>query len=229
MSHQACRFAIAGGSVSGAISLPPVPPTATIVLAHGAGAPMQTPLLVDVAEHLAAHGLAAVRFNFPYAERGERAPDRAPGLEACYRAVLEQVRADPRVAGTRLIIGGKSMGGRMASHLAAAGEAVDGLVFLGYPLHPAGRPQQLRAAHLSRIAVPMLFVTGTRDALCRLDLLDDVLRGLPQATRHRIDDGDHSFAVRKRSGRDRAAVVGEIVSALRDWLSERLGVVTNER
>lgn len=229
MSSQPCRFAIDGGWVSGAVTLPRNErPVATVVLAHGAGAPMHAPLLVDVAERLAAHGLAAVRFNFPYAERGARAPDRALVLEACYRAVLAQVRGDARLSQGRLIIGGKSMGGRMASHLAAAGEAIDGLLFLGYPLHPAGKPEHLRAAHLSRIAVPMLFVSGTRDALCRLDLLAGVLRDLPLATQHVVEDGDHSFAVRRRAGRDRAAVVGEIVAAVRDWLTRRVGVTTTE-
>ena len=222
MSSQACRFAIDGGWVSGAAALPRNErPVATVVLAHGAGAPMHAPLLADVAERLAAHGLAAVRFNFPYAERGARVPDRAPVLEACYRAVLAQVRGDARLSG-RLIIGGKSMGGRMASHLAAAGEAVDGLLFLGYPLHPAGKPEHLRAAHLSRIAVPMLFVSGTRDALCRLDLLAGVLRSLPLAIQHVVEGGDHSFAVRRRAGRDRAAVLEEITAACVDWL-RRLG------
>jgi predicted alpha/beta-hydrolase family hydrolase len=140
-------------------------------------------------------------------------------LEACYRAVLAQLRADADLRPTRLVIGGKSMGGRMASHLAAAGEAVDGLLFLGYPLHPAGKPETLRAAHLQRIAVPMLFLAGTRDALCRLDLLRAALAGLPQATLHVVDDGDHSFAVRARSGRDQAAVRGEIVDASLTWLA----------
>jgi len=157
-----------------------------------------------------------VRFNFPYTERGDRAPDRAPVLEACYRAVLAQVRAD--LGGDRLVIGGKSMGGRMASHLAAAGEPLDGLVFLGYPLHPAGRPQQLRDAHLPRIAVPMLFLTGTRDALCPLDTLRPILARLPQATLHVVDDGDHSFAVRKKSGRTAEMVLDELADATLAWL-----------
>ncbi|MGD9763283.1 MAG: alpha/beta family hydrolase [Candidatus Binatia bacterium] len=214
------RFAGEGGAVSGTVALPEGRrPQATVVLAHGAGAPMNAPLLVDLAGRLAERGIAVVRFNFPYAERGARVPDRAPVLEACYRAVLAAVRADPQLGGgTRLVIGGKSMGGRMASHLAAAGEPVDGLVFLGYPLHPAGRPTQLRAAHLPRIAAPMLYVTGTRDALCELELLREVLRDLPRATLHVVEDGDHSFHVRKRTGRGRAETVEEIAAATSDWL-----------
>ena len=212
------RFAIDGGTVSGAVSLPAGPRRgATVVVAHGAGTAMDHPFLVAIADGLAARGVAAVRFNFPYTERGDRAPDRAPILEACYRAVLAAVRADPTLAG-RLVIGGKSMGGRMASHLAAAGEPVDGLLFLGYPLHPAGRPLQLRAAHLPRITAPMLFLTGTRDALCPLETLRPVLGDLPNATLHVVEDGDHSFAVRKKSGRSPADVLDELLTATCTWL-----------
>src|SRR5262249_18073777 len=159
MRHQARRYAIRGGQVAGIVTPAAVAPTGTvIVLAHGAGGNMATPLLLDVAEDLAQDGIATVRFNFPYTQRGDRRPDPAPVLEACYRAVLEQVRSDPELHLERLVIGGKSLGGRMASHLAAAGEPVEGLLFLGYPLHPAGQPERLRAAHLSRIDVPMLFI-----------------------------------------------------------------------
>ena len=211
------RFAIAGESVAGAVHAAREPSRGvTFVLAHGAGTNMDHAFLVAVAERLAARGVAVVRFNFPYTERGDRAPDRAPVLEACYRAVLAQVRAD--LGGDRLVIGGKSMGGRMASHLAAAGEPLDGLVFLGYPLHPAGRPQQLRDAHLPRIAVPMLFLTGTRDALCPLDTLRPILARLPQATLHVVEDGDHSFAVRKKSGRTAEMVLDELADATVGWL-----------
>lgn len=216
------RFAVDGGTVSGAVSLPGGRGRGvTAVVAHGAGTAMDHPFLAAFADGLAARGVAAVRFNFPYAERGDRAPDRAPVLEACYRAVLAAVRADPTLAG-RLVIGGKSMGGRMASHLAAAGEPADGLVFLGYPLHPAGRPRQLRAAHLPRIAAPMLFLTGTRDALCPLDALRPVLAGLPRATLHVVEDGDHSFAVRRKSGRTPAEVLDELLSATCSWLDAAL-------
>lgn len=221
MRHIARRFDIADGrAVSGVVALPEGGPAATtVVLAHGAGNDMTSPLLVAFADALAERGYATVRFNFPYKERGGRVPDPAPVLEAAYRAVLAQVRADDELQPKRLVIGGKSMGGRMASHLAAAGETVDGLLFLGYPLHPAGKPEKLRAAHLQRIGAPMLFLAGTRDALCRLDLLRAALAGLPQATLHVVDDGDHSFAVRVRSGRDQAAVRSEIVDASLAWLA----------
>ena len=206
--------------MSGVAALPDAHDGTVVVLAHGAGSDMSTPLLVAVADALSERGFPTVRFNFPYTERGGRRPDPAPVLEACYRAVLAQVRADRELSPRRLVFGGKSMGGRMASHLAAAGEAVDGLLFLGYPLHPAGKPDRLRVAHLARISVPMLFLTGTRDALCRLDLLRAAVAPLPHATVHVIDDGDHSFAVRRSSGRDAAAVRAELVEASVAWLRQ---------
>ena len=221
MRHLARRFDIgAGGSVAGVAALPdPAARAATaVVLGHGAGADMNAALLVAFADALARQGFPTVRFNFPYTEHGRRTPDPAPVLEACYRSVLAQVRADRVLGAPRLVIGGKSMGGRMASRVAAAGEPTDGLLFLGYPLHPAGKPEQLRSAHLARIRAPMLFLTGTRDALCRLDLLRGALVGIPNATVHVVEDGDHSFAVRRRSGRDATAVLDELVDATVTWL-----------
>ena len=219
MEQRARHFDVADGQVSGIVTLPDGAPADTVVvLAHGAGSDLTNPLLAGVADGLARNGFPSVRFNFPYRERRGRVPDRAPVLEASYRAVLEQVRADGELRPRRAVIGGKSLGGRMASHLAAAGAPIDGLLLLGYPLHPAGKPTQLRSAHLARIAVPMLFLAGTRDALCGLDLLRDALSGLRGATLHVIEDGDHSFAVRKRSGRDAAAVLDEIVQATVRWL-----------
>jgi predicted alpha/beta-hydrolase family hydrolase len=218
--HQRRRFAVGtDDAVSGVIAMPAGSAAApAVVLAHGAGKDMETPLLVAFADRLAAAGFPTVRFNFPYTEHRRRAPDPAPRLEAAYRAVLAALRSDPALRERRVVIGGKSMGGRMASHLAAAGERVDGLLFLGYPLHPAGRPERIRAAHLRRIDVPMLFLAGTRDPLARLDLLRESLRGIDGATLHVVEDGDHSFAVRKRSGRDPAAVLDELVAASTDWL-----------
>jgi len=164
-----------------------------------------------------------VKFNFPYTEAGRRAPDRAPVLEDCYRHVVAAFRSDPGIAASRLVIGGKSMGGRMASHLAAQGEAVAGLIFLGYPLHPPGNEGQLRVAHLPKIAVPMLFFAGTRDPLCRLDLLRQTLTQLrAPTTLHVVEGGDHSFAVPKRMRRDPRDVWEEIVRISAEWLA-RLG------
>jgi predicted alpha/beta-hydrolase family hydrolase len=217
------RIDIGGGrSVSAVIALPsgtPRRPATTVILAHGAGNDMHTPFLSAVHEGLAARGYTAVKFNFPYTEIGRRAPDPAPVLEACYQSVLAAVRADERLAPGRIVIGGKSLGGRMATHLAAAGAATAGVVLLGYPLHPPGRTDKPRVTHLGRIRVPMLFFAGTRDTLCQLDLLRQTLQGLPvPTTLHVIDGGDHSFNLPKRMNRDARSVWDEIVGATADWI-----------
>lgn len=189
-----------------------------VVLAHGAGTDMHAPFLSALHEALANRGLLAVKFNFPYRELGRKAPDRTPRLEAAWRAVLEALGRDPLSPG-RIFIGGRSMGGRIATHLAAAGAAVDGLVLLGYPLHPAGRPERERSAHLQAIPCPMLFVQGSRDRLCDLDRLRQLIAILePRARLHVIEDGDHGFAVPKRSGRTAQEVWTEIEAVVAGWI-----------
>jgi uncharacterized protein len=190
----------------------------TAVLAPGAGSSMRHPSLVAIQTALALAGVATATFDFPYRARGARAPDRLPTLVAAYRAVLDALRRDPAVAAGRIVIGGRSLGGRVASHVAAEGASVDGLVFLAFPLHPPGKPGIERAAHLGRIGAPMLFVQGTRDAFARADLLARVLRGLPRATLHAIPDADHGFRVPKRTGRTEADVRDEAVRAILGWL-----------
>jgi predicted alpha/beta-hydrolase family hydrolase len=198
----------------------PVAPT-VVILAHGAGNDMTNQFLSAVHEGLAARGAVSVKFNFPYTEAGRRAPDRAPVLEECYRHVVAAFRNDPQLVPHRIVIGGKSLGGRMASHLAAQGEAVAGLIFLGYPLHPPGKEDRLRVAHLPKIRVPMLFFTGTRDPLCRLDLLQQTLTQLhAPATLHVIDGGDHSFNVPKRMQRATRDVWDEIIRVSGEWLDK---------
>ncbi len=192
--------------------------TPVVVLAHGAGTDRKHPALVAIQEGLCDAGWPTVVFNFPYREAGRRIPDARPVLERAWNAVIEAVRGEPRLAPPWVAIGGRSMGGRIASHVAADGAEVRGLVFLGFPLHAAGKPGTERAAHLSRIAVPMLFVQGTRDALADRGLLGGVLANLPLATRHEIAEADHSFRVPRRSGRDDASVRGEIVRAITEWL-----------
>jgi predicted alpha/beta-hydrolase family hydrolase len=200
------------------------PPGAAVVLAHGAGADMTNALLSRVHEGLAARGFPVLKFNFAYTEAGRRAPDPPAKLVATYRAAAAWLSAQPEAAGRPLVLGGKSMGGRIASHLAAEGDPVDGLLFLGYPLHPAGRPQAMRDRHLDSIPAPLLFVTGTRDALCDLALLRPVLERLGgRATLALIEDGDHSFHVRRSSGRDDAAAVEEVIEASARWLEALSG------
>jgi predicted alpha/beta-hydrolase family hydrolase len=194
--------------------------TPALVLAPGAGSDLEGPLIAFLAREFAQSHLT-VRFNFPYRERGRSAPDPQRVLEVTYRAVLAWLRDHRRLAPGAIAIGGKSMGGRIASHLAAGDEAVFGLVLLGYPLHPPGRPDRLRDAHLPAIRVPTLFVQGSRDPLCRLDLLRPVLDRLTAPySLHVVEDGDHSFKVRKRTGRSET----EVLHAIRDQVAAFLGV-----
>lgn len=164
-------------------------------------------------------GLGVVRFNFPYRVLGKSMPDRMPALVKAYRAVVQSVRE--RIAPDTLILGGHSMGGRVASHVLAEnpGEA-DGLVLFGYPLHPAGKPEKLRVEHLARIKVPTLQVNGTKDELCTPALMEAARQGLdPKLWRLRwIAEADHSYSVTKASGRTRAEVEDEIASTLAEWM-----------
>jgi uncharacterized protein len=186
-----------------------------VILAHGAGAGMDHPFMSRVAAGIAAKGIRVVRFNFPYREAGRKAPDRAAVLESTFRAVVDEELPGHET----VILGGKSMGGRIASHLVAQGTPAAGLLFLGYPLHPPGRPDRLRAAHLLEITTPMLFVEGTRDPFCPLETLEDVRASIAAETAVAvIEDGDHSFKVRKSSGRDTAAAWDEVVEVCSGWL-----------
>jgi hypothetical protein len=181
---------------------------------------MDHPALVDLARALADGGFVACRFDFPYRAAGRRLPDRLPALVAAYRSVVEHLRADPALRITWLALGGRSMGGRVATHLAASGVPLDALVLLSFPLHPAGRPSTTRAVHLPALAVPMLFVQGTRDALATWDLLAPLVTALPQATLHAVEGADHALAVPKRR-RDPTAVAAEIREAVVGWLTAR--------
>jgi uncharacterized protein len=189
------------------------------VLAHGAGTDFTNPLLRGVGRGLAERGFPAMAFNFAYAEAGRKRPDPAARLEAAYADAIAEAH---RTLGDArpLVLGGRSMGGRMASHLAAAGTRCAGLVFLGYPLHPAGRPETLRTGHWARLSTPLLFVSGDRDRLCDLALLDREraahLRGVAHRL-HVVEGGDHGFAVRKSDGRADADVVAEVIGVVADW------------
>lgn len=196
-------------------------PEIGLILGHGAGNDMHSPLLSYVHERVAQAGILAIKFNFPYKERRAKVPDRPPVLEASWRALISSVRQDPQYAPRRLYCGGKSMGGRIASQVVADGVECAGLVFLGYPLHPPRRPQALRSAHLSRIACPMLFIQGTRDTLCDLQLLRDALQTVRAPARlHAIEGADHSFKVPKQLGRQPQEVWEEIVQTVLRWLHD---------
>jgi uncharacterized protein len=190
---------------------------AELVLAHGAGAGMRSDYMEFFASELSNRGIDVYRFDFPYMASGRRAPDRAPVLEAAWAEVIESVRDESKP----LFVGGKSMGGRIASQAVANGSDVDGLVFLGYPLHAPGRPDKLRVDHFSQISAPMLFVEGTRDPFCPLDTLKRVLKKVRTSTEVVvIDDGDHSFKVRKASGRSTKDAWSEAADAVQTWIEK---------
>ena len=205
------------GTVSGLLVRPP-DAWALYVLAHGAGAGMRHRFMEEVATALAGQGIATLRYQFPYVEAGGRRPDPPAVLEATVRAAVST--AQEAAAGLRLIAGGKSMGGRMTSNAMARAplEGVSGLVFLGFPLHPAKQPAVTRAEHLDALASPMLFLQGTRDDLADLGLITSVCGRLGQrATLHVVEGADHSFAVLKRSGRTGKEVMEELVASIADW------------
>jgi uncharacterized protein len=194
------------------------PTGALVVCAHGAGGNMNDAGMLAASEQLRGHGLHVVRFNFLYRERASGAPDPMPRLKQCYAAVAEHARRTVKPA--ILILGGRSMGGRVASMLAADSYPCDGLLLLAYPLHPAGQPQKLRDAHLERIQVPVLCFNGTRDALCDRGLMEHAIRRLTgRWTMHWLEGADHSFRVLKSSGRSAAEVLAEMGPASRAWIA----------
>jgi uncharacterized protein len=198
---------------------------ATLILGHGAGAGQRNTFMVDFAHALSAQGLDVVTFNFLYTEQRRRIPDRGPALEACYRAVIEAVRSEVESARQSLFIGGKSMGGRIATQVAAADPklALAGLVLLGYPLHPPGRPAERRDKHLPAIARPMLFVQGSRDAFGTPGELTQIVDRLqPTPTLHVVDQGDHSFKLSRKDPAAQAAVYAAVQRAIAEWISARL-------
>ena len=197
---------------------------ALLILAHGAGAPQTHPFMVRYATELAARGIDVVTFDFLYASRGKRAPDKNDVLEGAWLAVLARVRA--RFPERAIFLGGKSMGGRIASQIAARSDAelgpVAGLVFLGYPLHPPGKPEALRTQHWPRVRAPMLFVQGTRDAFGGPDDLAPHLADLKaKATIVRVEGGDHSFAVLKRDGVPQGEVHRRVLDAVAQFVRAR--------
>jgi predicted alpha/beta-hydrolase family hydrolase len=205
------------GRVS-SLFMTPEEPHAQLVLAHGAGAGMRHAFMIATAERLLERRLASLRYQFPYMERGEKRTDPPAVATATVRAAVAE--AARRLPSAPLFAGGKSFGARMTSTAAAQGPlpGVRGLVFLGFPLHPPGRPSVDRAAHLENVRVPMLFLQGTRDTLCDVELLGQVLRKLGRrATLHLWDGADHSFHVLKRSGRTDAQVLDEIADAIEAW------------
>lgn len=209
-----------GGSVSGLLLMPPRA-RACYVLAHGAGAGMNHPFMANVAVGLGERGIATLRYQFLYMERGGKRPDPPHLAHAAVRAAV--ATAAELAPALPLIAGGKSFGGRMTSQAQARDPlpGVRGIVFLGFPLHPSKQPSAERGKHLADITVPMLFLQGTRDALAALDQIEPVCKALgKRATLELFADADHSFHVPARSGRSDAQVLGEILDALARWADE---------
>jgi predicted alpha/beta-hydrolase family hydrolase len=218
MSDRRITIETPRGSVTGLITGDQGRPV--LVLAHGAGGGMDTALLQGFAEGLDAAGVTCLRFNFAYSEAGRRSPDREQALREVWSAAF--------MAGAELgsptWAGGKSLGGRIASIMEADGEiGADGLVFVGYPLHPAGKPDRIRDAHLDAVSVPMLFLQGTGDPFARLDLLEGVVKRLgDRATLHPVEGGDHSFRIRG-GGRDDAGTGSALGEAAARFILDRTG------
>ena len=195
----------------------------SLILGHGAGANQLTGFMRLFAAGLAERGLDVVTFNFLYTEQGRKIPDPAPRLESCYRAVIDAVVKHKKLKGNRLVIGGKSMGGRIASQVAASQPAdIDGLVFLGYPLHPPGRPDKLRSEHLPKIKAPMLFVQGSRDAFGTKQEIEALIKKLKlPAELYSIEGGDHSLKAPKSVG-PQDEIYTEAMNAIVNWITNNL-------
>lgn len=217
MDEQQTKFDVGSrGKVSGLL-LVPDDAFACLVFAHGAGLGMAHPFMESVARGLGGHGVATLRYQFPYMEKGSRRPD-PPGIaEATVRAAVgEAARLAPTLP---IVAGGKSYGGRMTSQ-AQARQPIPGLrgiVFFGFPLHPAGKPSADRGEHLAQVRLPMLFLQGARDKLADLSLLRPVCERLDGATLHVVEEGDHSFHVPKRTGRSDMDVLAELTEVVAAW------------
>jgi uncharacterized protein len=221
---QSLRIEISPDAAVSGLLTRPSQPRACYVFAHGAGAGMTHASMEVIAAGLAGRGIATLRYQFPYMEKGSKRPDAPAVAHAAVRAaVAEAARCCPALP---LIAGGKSFGGRMTSQAQALSplSGVRGLAFLGFPLHPAGKPSADRAKHLADVKIPMLFLQGTRDALAELSLLEPVAKSLgSRATLHLVRDADHSFHVLKSSGRNDRDVMEEVLDAFAGWVEEVAG------
>jgi predicted alpha/beta-hydrolase family hydrolase len=224
MEAQTLRIGIADGVAVSGLLLAPPRPLACYVMAHGAGAGMAHPFMAAVAAGLAARGIATLRSQFPFMEQGSKRPDRPPLAHAAIRAAV--ALAADRMPSAPLLAGGKSFGARMTSQAQAeaALPGVRGLAFFGFPLHPAGKPADDRAAHLAGVRVPMLFLQGTRDALAEMTLLRPAIERLgARATLVSLEDADHGFHVRARSGRTDAQTLEAALDAFATWAASLVG------
>jgi uncharacterized protein len=216
---QQLSISVSDSNAVSALLLRPPQARAIYAFAHGAGAGMTHPSMEAIAQGLAERGIATLRYQFPYMEKGSKRPDPPAIAQAMVRAAVAE--ATRRCGDLPPFAGGKSFGGRMTSQAQAKAPlaGVRGLVFLGFPLHAAGKPSSERATHLADVKIPMLFLQGTRDALAELDLLEPMVKRLGvRATLHLVKEADHSFHVLKRSGRNDGEVMAEVLDALAAWM-----------
>ena len=192
-----------------------------LVIAHGAGNDMHNPFLSYLHTDIADKGVLCVKFNFPYKEQGRRAPDPAPKLMQTWRAVIKVLGSKSKLLPKNVFFSGKSLGGRMASMVVAEDANAQGLIFFGYPLHPPNQTDKLRISHFEDITCPMLFIQGTRDPLCKLDLLRQkvIKQYRDLATLHIIEGGDHSFRVLKKRNRSEESIWQEIADVTTKWMN----------
>lgn len=212
MHHEESITLSAGRSVKALVSWPETPRDVTFLYAPGAGSNIEDPFGRYVCRELASHGVRAVRFQFPYQEAKQRAPDKPAVLEETWRAAIAQF------SGVSTIAGGRSMGGRIASQVVAQGAHVDGLALFAYPLHPLGKPERRRDEHLPELDVPVLFCSGSRDGFASPEELQEAATLAPRATVHLLAEADHGFKVSATSGRSSEEVYAEALSALREWI-----------
>lgn len=223
-STESLRIALPDGGAVSALLDRPASATACYVFAHGAGAGMQHAFMAQMAAGLVQRGIAVLRFQFPFMEQGSKRPDSPALAQAAVRAAVHEAAA--RLPGLALFAGGKSFGGRMSSQAQASDPlpGVRGLVFVGFPLHAAGKPSTARADHLAGVQVPMLFLQGTRDALADLPLVREVTAALgARATLQVVDGADHAFHVLVRSGRSDADVREQLCDAIAAWMRPLIG------
>ncbi|KPJ84472.1 MAG: alpha/beta hydrolase [Gemmatimonas sp. SG8_17] len=224
MKPKEAQFTVESRGLVSALLLKPANARLLYVMGHGAGAGMKHPFMERVAADLAERGIATFRYQFPYMETGRRSPDQPKVLQETVRAAIAAAHGE--APDLPLVAGGKSMGGRISSHVAAENRPSElkGLVFLGYPLHPPKRPAVKRAEHLGHIGIPMLFLQGTRDDLADLALLTPIVQQLGlNAALHVVEGGDHSFNVLKRSGREQVEVMAEIADVIDAWAKRIIG------
>ena len=225
MTLTTCRWSVAVAPDLGTttVAFDPAPrPVGDVVIAfgHGASTDLDHATVTSLAGALRAAGIHTARFNFLYMEARKGPPDRMPKLEACYSAVIQSIRE--RAQPGLLLAGGHSMGGRVASMLAAEHQAIDGLILCAYPLHPAGQPEKLRKDHLALIETPTLCFNGTHDELCTRVIMEPIVMPITRWTMHWLEAADHSFKAPKRSGRTNADILNEVTEAAGAWVKQLL-------